>query len=867
MAAIATTATANGVGGTSRTCNAPASIATGDGLLCVITNLHDNNSGAAAITSPDVGGAGEWTRVADQNHDYGYYAVFVRTATSADESATTYTFPHNGSDTPQNWIMAIVRVSDFGGWGSLASQLNGAASGSSGSTGNHVCPSQTTPADLALLITFVCDSSGYQATSAYNPPGGHTEAIDIRNGSSPYVNYCGLALGSEEIATASSTGTRTWTTGIATHGYGFSIYALDFVPGGGETLTPDAIGLASVLPAGSLLLGGISALPDATVLQSVLPAPTVSTGANSVSPDVVDAAVAVQQPSLSLGGISPAPDQVDLQSVLPSQSVLFGNSVQPDTKVVATAIQREGSIEFFGNDAGTGSFVDRVIIPRNNGQPCNVGDDFTIDVWLRTKEGNDAAAITAGENYNWVNGNIFFDCDRLSQAPGFGLSLGAGRIAFGVNGSTDRTIVGTTDIRDGEWHHISATRNGTTGAMAIYVDGVQEAADTGPTDNLSYQVPPSDNVGGDYDGYIVIGAEKHDFDIETFPSFYGYMDELRISNSVRQTSGFTPPSSPYGMDANTVALYHFDEATGLSVYDQNNNLSMGTISQGSAGPQRSADSPLDTGYSVLTGGVSSAPDAVVLQSVQPAPTLSSGASTLIPDENVTQAVQPAPTLVAGGISAQPDTAQLQSALPGGTLSLGGISTSPGVIEIVVDLPAPELTVPGLALPNAVQLQSVINQPTAQPGGISVSPDTLIVLADVLAPVIGIGGVSMAPDAMDIQALMQAPVLQIGGLSLSPDVVTISVVQPVPGVGSGFQLSPDAVVIQTSVPAPALSADGTVTPAVLSLLARINQALVDSGYRIPVEDVVLLFERDNRVLVVIEDRSVLVVQADGTITLV
>ena len=233
MVAIASTATNFGVAGTSRTCNAPASIAAGDGLLCVITNVHDSNSGAAEITGP----AG-WTRQISQNHDYGYYAIFTRTAEAADESATDYTFTHNGSDTPQNWSISITRVSDFGGWGTVASQLNGQASGSSGAVTNHVCPTVTTPADLALLITCICDSSGYQAASGYTPPGGHAESIDFRATGSPYSGYTGQVVGSEEIASAGATGTRTWTTGVATHGYGFSIYALDYVPGGGGSILP-----------------------------------------------------------------------------------------------------------------------------------------------------------------------------------------------------------------------------------------------------------------------------------------------------------------------------------------------------------------------------------------------------------------------------------------------------------------------------------------------------------------------------------------------------------------------------------------------------------------------------------------------------
>jgi hypothetical protein len=38
----------------------------------------------------------------------------------------------------------------------------------------------------------------------------------------------------------------------------------------------------------------------------------------------------------------------------------------------------------------------------------------------------------------------------------------------------------------------------------------------------------------------------------------GILDEVRISNTARYTSGFTPSGSAFTSDASTVALYHFD---------------------------------------------------------------------------------------------------------------------------------------------------------------------------------------------------------------------------------------------------------------------------------------------------------------------
>jgi hypothetical protein len=44
------------------------------------------------------------------------------------------------------------------------------------------------------------------------------------------------------------------------------------------------------------------------------------------------------------------------------------------------------------------------------------------------------------------------------------------------------------------------------------------------------------------------------------------MDEFRISNTVRYTSSFTPPTAPFDCDGNTMALWHFDEIAGSTTF-------------------------------------------------------------------------------------------------------------------------------------------------------------------------------------------------------------------------------------------------------------------------------------------------------------
>ncbi len=110
--------------------------------------------------------------------------------------------------------------------------------------------------------------------------------------------------------------------------------------------------------------------------------------------------------------------------------------------------------------------------------------------------------------------------------------------------------------------------------MWLYVDGNLESQGDGPDGDVSY---PDDGVPGDYcggpctnsDPYLVVGAEKHDAGAQ-FPSYSGWIDEIRLSNTLRYTAPFTPPGAPFTPDANTVALHHLDEGSGDTVGDSSN---------------------------------------------------------------------------------------------------------------------------------------------------------------------------------------------------------------------------------------------------------------------------------------------------------
>ncbi len=215
------------------------------------------------------------------------------------------------------------------------------------------------------------------------------------------------------------------------------------------------------------------------------------------------------------------------------------------------------SLRFYGH--GTDG-IDRVRIPIDApARPIDVGGDFTVEFWMRADLADNGSGACSPGNDNWITGNIVVDRDVFFDGDfgDYGVSLHGGVIAFGVHdGSNGAGICGATTVADGAWHHVAMTRDTSDGTLAIWVDGTLDASGAGPPGNVSYRDGRSTSFPND--PYLVLGAEKHDAGA-SFPSYSGLLDELRVSDVVRYTAAFGPPSTPFASDAATVGLFHFDE--------------------------------------------------------------------------------------------------------------------------------------------------------------------------------------------------------------------------------------------------------------------------------------------------------------------
>lgn len=248
------------------------------------------------------------------------------------------------------------------------------------------------------------------------------------------------------------------------------------------------------------------------------------------------------------------------------------------------------ALRFYGG--GSGANVDKVKVQiGESSNALNVGQsDFSIELWMRSAVSQSThGTVTAGSNYSWINGSIFVDRD-LQGSNGAGGDWGAcldgsGRVAFGLENASaaQRTIVGTTDLRDDAYHYVVIQRARSSGDMSVYVDGTREAHQAGgPSGDVHYDdtLTPGANI---WNPWLCFGGEKHD--LSWNGQWAGRIDSIRISSSLRGSgTTMTVPTAPFEVDGSTVALYDCNDRAGLVLRDRSTNALHATLYVGGSGP-------------------------------------------------------------------------------------------------------------------------------------------------------------------------------------------------------------------------------------------------------------------------------------------
>lgn len=322
-----------------------------------------------------------------------------------------------------------------------------------------------------------------------------------------------------------------------------------------------------LLRSGSVFFALVTALL-ATGCASPTPEPTMTATSAATRVATVTAPTSTSAPSAiayPAPGEPTADPSVGYPAPLPEP---VAATVTPTAPAAPTAESGGGAgyaLRFFGTGQGD---VDRVKVELNG--PANIGrTDFTLEFWLKANLGENAsttANCTAPDG--WITGNIVIDRDTWGAGDygDFGLSLANGQVVFGIaQGESGVTVCGQTVVTDGNWHHIAVTRIASSGQIRLFVDGRLDGEALGPTGDVSYRLGRA--TGYANDPFLVLGAEKHDYDPATYPSFRGWLDEVRLSTVIRYSADFERPRTPFQPDAETAALWRFDEGAGEVIGD------------------------------------------------------------------------------------------------------------------------------------------------------------------------------------------------------------------------------------------------------------------------------------------------------------
>jgi hypothetical protein len=167
-----------------------------------------------------------------------------------------------------------------------------------------------------------------------------------------------------------------------------------------------------------------------------------------------------------------------------------------------------------------------------------VDTNFTVEAWIKTTE----PSLT-GTMFFEGNGVIYADFPGTGDDD-FGTAILNNHFSFGV-GNPDTTIESVTEVTTGQWFHVAATRNATTGAIQVFVLGNLEADLT-----LMNRRPLTAQ------STLTLGGNTIDSRY-----FKGTVDEVRIWNVVRSAVEIKATMNQLltGNETGLVAYWRFDE--------------------------------------------------------------------------------------------------------------------------------------------------------------------------------------------------------------------------------------------------------------------------------------------------------------------
>lgn len=193
-------------------------------------------------------------------------------------------------------------------------------------------------------------------------------------------------------------------------------------------------------------------------------------------------------------------------------------------------------------------------VPDHPSLDADLGSVFTIEAWINPAKNLGDDEIP--NEYMIVNKEDVYEIAVRNDDP---FSEGTFQVAIQPEDGGWEWWNSEAVVPVNTWTHVAATWDGTT--IRTFVNGkfVMEFEKTGPDGEPG--------VLNDTDDSLKIGRRVRGA-AGIHSIFSGLIDEVRISKVIRYTeAGFTVPAKAFTSDADTVALYHFDEVVDGMVKD------------------------------------------------------------------------------------------------------------------------------------------------------------------------------------------------------------------------------------------------------------------------------------------------------------
>ena len=163
-------------------------------------------------------------------------------------------------------------------------------------------------------------------------------------------------------------------------------------------------------------------------------------------------------------------------------------------------------------------------------------NDWTLECWVRRDAQGADEWLMAHSDGTGANTSIGLHIWSSSVANSNKVNIRMRQSSSNLN------CTGTTELAANTWYHVAGVRDGNT--LRLYINGVQE-------NTTSISGSPDTSSAP-----FAFTALRSNGDA----GLTGYMDEIRVSNNCRYTSGtsFTPSTSAFSSDGNTLVLIHSD---------------------------------------------------------------------------------------------------------------------------------------------------------------------------------------------------------------------------------------------------------------------------------------------------------------------